>query len=80
MRKLRLRPEELRVESFPTAQEKEARTGTVRGNVPPPTYWAPGCWTSPEFGPTCEPVYTCPECASPPETQYNCGPDEETIP
>jgi hypothetical protein len=78
MRKLRLRPEELRVESFPTAREK-ARTGTVLGNEAP-TYWLPGCYTSPDYGSTCEQVYTCPECASPPETQYQCGPPEETFP
>jgi len=78
MRKLRLRPEELRVESFPTAQEK-ARAGTVLGNENR-TYWESACYTGPEYGPTCEPVYTCPECASPPETIYNCGDPEETFP
>jgi hypothetical protein len=71
MRKLRLCPEELRVESFTTARET-ARAGTVRGNEFP-TYWLPGCYTGPDYGSTCEPVYTCPECASPPETRYNCG-------
>jgi hypothetical protein len=76
MRKFRLHPDELRVESFPTAERKEARAGTVRGNAIASTYWLPGCWTSPEFGSTCEPVYTCPECASPPETMYNCGPGD----
>jgi hypothetical protein len=75
MRKLRLCLEQLRVESFPTAQET-ARTGTVRGNEFP-TYWVAGCYTGPDYGSTCEPVYTCPECASPPETQYNCGPPED---
>ena len=78
MKKLRLRPEELRVESFPTAPEK-ARTGTVLGNELP-TYWVSGCYTGPEYGPTCEPVYTCPECASPPETMYPCDPPQETFP
>ena len=78
MRKLRLCPEELCVESFPTARET-ARGGTVRGNEFP-TYWVPGCYTGPDYGPTCEPVYTCPECASPPETQFNCDPPAETFP
>lgn len=75
MRKLRLRLQELRVESFPTAQER-AQAGTVRGNEVP-TYWLPGCYTAPDYGPTCEAVYTCPECASPPETWYACGPPED---
>ncbi|MFL5381769.1 MAG: hypothetical protein ACJ8GN_04570 [Longimicrobiaceae bacterium] len=78
MRKLRLRPEELRVESFPTAREK-ARAGTVLGNELP-TYWVSDCYTGPEYGSTCEPVYTCPECASPPETLNICTPPEETFP
>lgn len=76
MRKLRLHPEELRVESFSTAQGK-SRTGTVLANEVP-TYWVPGCYTGPDYGSTCEPVYTCPECASPPETQYTCGSPAET--
>lgn len=76
MRKLRLRPEELRVESFPTAQEK-ARAGTVLGNEVF-SYGFPGCYTGPDYGSTCEQVYTCPECASPPETQYQCDPSGET--
>ena len=71
MRKLRLCPEELRVESFPTARDK-ARTGTVLGYEG--TFWVSACYTGPEYGATCEPVYTCPECASPPETQYACDP------
>lgn len=72
MRKLRLCPEELRVESFPTAREM-ARGGTVRGHAFP-THWLPGCYTAPGYGSTCDQVYTCPECASPPETMYNCDP------
>jgi hypothetical protein len=75
MRKLRLYPEELRVESFPTAAET-GRAGTVLGNEVP-TYWLPGCYTGPDID-SCQPVYTCPECASPPETQYNCDPPNET--
>ena len=75
MRKLRLCPEELRVESFPTARET-ARTGTVLGNEFP-THWLPGCYTAVEDG-TCV-GYTCPECASPPET-YQCDPPAETFP
>lgn len=77
MRKLHLRLDELRVESFSTAPET-ARTGTVRGNEFP-TWWVPGCYTAPDYGSTCQPVYTCPECASPPETEYNCGPPDDSI-
>ena len=62
MRKLRLCPEELHVESFPTARET-ARAGTVRGNELAPTYWLSGCYTGPGYGSTCDQVYTCPECA-----------------
>lgn len=79
MKKLALRPEELRVESFPVAADAITERGTVRGNAAatrPTLMYQPGCWTSPEFGSTCEPVYTCPECASPPETMYTCGPTE----
>ncbi|HEX6745906.1 MAG TPA: hypothetical protein VF092_01225 [Longimicrobium sp.] len=77
MRKLRLCPEALCVESFPTARET-MRTGTVRGNELG-TYWVSACYTGPEYGPTCEPVYTCPECASPPETLNPCDPPIDPI-
>jgi hypothetical protein len=77
MKKLRLSPEDLCVESFPTAQET-ARTGTVRGNELP-TYWLPGCYTGPDYGSTCE-GYTCPECASPPETLDVCTPPDPIDP
>ena len=72
MQKLQLKVEELEVESFATARSGADAKGTVKSQELP-TYWLPGCWTSPEYGSTCEPVYTCPECASPPETQYSCG-------
>ena len=77
MRKLRLRPEELRVESFPTARET-TRAGTVHGNELP-TYWVSDCYTGPEYGSTCGPVYTCPECASPPETLDPCNPPVDPV-
>ncbi len=77
MKKLRLHPEELRVESFPTARET-SRAGTVLGNDAR-TYWESACYTGPVYGSTCEAVYTCPECASPPETMYQCDPPEETF-
>ncbi len=72
MRKLHLRLEELRVESFSTTSET-ARAGTVHGNDYP-TRFVSDCYTGPDYGATCEPVYTCPECASPPETQFACDP------
>ena len=76
MKKLCLRPEELRVESFPTAGET-ARAGTVLGNEAF-TFWQSACYTGPDYGSTCDAVYTCPECASPPDTMYNCGSPDET--
>jgi hypothetical protein len=77
MKKLRLHPDELRVESFsPSAVAHAAAPGTVRGNQRP-TFFQPGCWTAPGEA-TCDAaVYTCPECASPPETSFGCG-DPET--
>ena len=62
MRKLRLRAEELRVESFPTAVPMANERGTVRANgsdEPISAY----CWTDPTAGHTWQPAFTCPECA-----------------
>lgn len=39
MKKIRLDPERLAVESFPTGREQEARRGTVLGQAPC-THWA----------------------------------------
>ncbi|HEX8696172.1 MAG TPA: pinensin family lanthipeptide [Longimicrobium sp.] len=72
MQKLKLKLDDLQVESFPTADGGAKGKGTVKAHDVP-TYWLPGCWTAPDYGSTCEPVYTCPECASPPETQYQCA-------
>ena len=74
MRKLRLRPEELRVESFSTVVPKVNERGTVRANdsvdpVPISAYCndsvAPSScvWTDPTAGWTWQPDFTCPECA-----------------
>jgi Zn finger protein HypA/HybF involved in hydrogenase expression len=66
MRKLRLRPEELSVESFPTAARKGSERGTVRANdseevpITPLSTW---CWTDPNAESTWQPALTCPECA-----------------
>ena len=85
MNKLRLEPEELCVESFPTVEEQRAERGTVRGHAPAPgsevepapVSWPQVCWTIDPYQSTCQPVYTCPECASPPETRYACEPPIE---
>jgi hypothetical protein len=66
MRKLRLRPEELRVESFPTAVEKRGGRGTVRANDsddPLSPDCSAYCWTDPTAEPSWQPALTCPECA-----------------
>ena len=72
MRKLRLRPEELRVESFSTVVRKGSERGTVRANdsdEPASTYCPASydlstcCWTDPTAGWTWQPAFTCPECA-----------------
>jgi hypothetical protein len=62
MRKLRLRPEELRVESFPSDVRKVNERGTVRANdsVDPISAY---CWTDPTADSTWQPAFTCPECA-----------------
>ena len=78
MKKLRLVPEDLRVESFATAAPgTRGGEGTVRANQRM-TYFQPGCWTAPGDA-TCDAVYTCPECASPPETFDPCGSPPETF-
>lgn len=62
MRKLCLRGEELRVESFPTVVPTANERGTVRANdseEPISSY----CWTDPAAGSTCQPAFTCPGCA-----------------
>ena len=62
MKKLRLDPEALRVESFATVVKKASGRGTVRANDGEEvvsTY----CWTDPTADPTWQPEYTCPECA-----------------
>ena len=60
MNKLRLAPEELRVESFGTTAAGADERGTVHGLATGgPGYTCYG-------RPTCVPIYTCPECASPP--------------
>jgi hypothetical protein len=61
MKRLKLNAEELRVESFATAVQGNAR-GTVRANdsdVPISTQ----CWTDPTADPTWQEAHTCPECA-----------------
>ncbi len=62
MRKLRLHPDELRVESFPTDVREVNERGTIRANdsaAPLST----NCWTDPTADSTWQPAFTCPECA-----------------
>lgn len=70
--KLRLSPEDLRVESFPTAAGEARAKGTVRANEVDTRFFV--CYSG--FEPTCDAaVYTCPECASPPWTiDIDCNP------
>ena len=49
---MKLKIEDLRVDSFATADGQGESRGTVRANEATP-YWS------------CQPKYTCPECASP---------------
>jgi hypothetical protein len=76
MRKLRLRPEELCVESFSTVVRKVNERGTVRANDSVVQATADCndsgalsscCWTDPTAGWTWQQAFTCPECASPME-------------
>lgn len=68
MRKLCLRAEELRVESFPTLVPTANQRGTIRahdsdescGYCTDPTAY---CWTDPTAERTWQPAFTCPECA-----------------
>jgi hypothetical protein len=74
--KLRLSPEELRVESFATAAREMGGAGTVRANEIGTRFFE--CYSG--FEPTCDAaVYTCPECASPPYTDFTCGPPIDPI-
>jgi hypothetical protein len=61
MKKLRLHPDDLAVESFGTASEQADADGTVRAHQQSNQFTF--CWTQPEHGATCLPAYTCPECA-----------------
>jgi hypothetical protein len=61
MKKLRLQPEDLAVESFDTAGDRTDPGGTVRAHQQSNRFTF--CWTQPEHGYTCLPAYTCPECA-----------------
>lgn len=64
MRKMKLRADELRVESFATVVGEEER-GTVRGNSGDEqfTHGSTWCWTDPTADPSWQEVHTCPECA-----------------
>ena len=61
MKKLRLHPNDLAVESFDTASEQADASGTVRAHQQSNRFTF--CFTQPEQGSTCVPGYTCPECA-----------------
>ena len=63
MRKLRLLPEELRVESFPSDVRKASERGTVRAHDPVELFFSAYCWTDPTAESTWQPAWTCPECA-----------------
>jgi hypothetical protein len=68
MDKLRLSLDQLRVESFTTAENARYGRGTVRGRES--TFFPRDCVTF--QGSTCEPAYTCPECAIPETEVIDC--------
>jgi hypothetical protein len=59
MKKLRLNPDALLVQTFDPAAKAQAGKGTVRGHDESNQFTF--CFT--RQGNTCEPAYTCPECA-----------------
>ena len=71
MRKLRLDPDDLAVETFDTRVERAEEDGTVHAHQESNRFTF--CFTQPEQGATCLPGYTCPECAY--TVHYTCTED-----